>query len=111
MKYEPSRYPLMLIIWDDHCGDVGGWNSKEDMGGRYSELSLIYSVGWLYGENEAAYTLCGAYDHENEEWGSVQIIGKGMVREVRTLRKAGANKKPASESSAAPAGVVARTLK
>ncbi len=79
-------YPLVVIIWRDHTGQLPDtWAKREDLD-HIGNLDTISSVGWLYKETEDKYVLFGAASDDMEDFGSVQTIGKTMVQNVKVIK-------------------------
>ncbi len=79
-------YPLVVIIWRDHTGQLPDtWAKREDLD-SIGELDTISSVGWLYSETDEKYVLFGAVSDTAEDFGSIQTIGKDMTLQVKVIR-------------------------
>jgi uncharacterized protein len=48
------QFPLIFVTWLDHAGSDGKWKDVHDVD---SELSTVYSVGWLVKETKYVVVL------------------------------------------------------
>ena len=84
-----QKYPLVEIIWDDAAGLRHGWELDVDK----LEPQLVRSIGFLLFDGPDHVIIAMDLDGEGQHNGRSQIP-KGMLRQMRTLRKANVRQKP-----------------
>lgn len=77
------HYPLVEVIWDDAAGLRHGWSAKDEK----LEPQLCISVGFLIRANDDHIMIAQDTDAEGQHNGRTQIP-RGMVQQMRVLRKA-----------------------
>lgn len=82
-----QKYPLVEVIWDDAAGLRHGWESEVDK----LEPQLVRSIGFLLFDGPDHVIIAMDLDGEGQHNGRSQIP-KGMLRQIRTLRKANVRK-------------------
>lgn len=77
---KPKKY--VIIEWEDISGEPDGW--LEVKRANATELAIVWSVGWLYREDEHHYYL--AMDWSDDDTVHQRgKISKAVVKEVRQL--------------------------
>jgi hypothetical protein len=76
--------PLVICIWHDHVSR-DEWQDKEEA--AKEQLSEIRSVGWLIKEDGEAYHIVGDHDEGYVQVGRLMVVGKGLVKAIKVLRK------------------------
>lgn len=92
--------PLVIIAWADHASQ-DAWQSQDEA--KKETLQEIRSVGWLIKEDDEVYTLVADHDANYVEVARTMVIGKGLVRAMKTLRK-GKNADRKTETGRNPPG-------
>lgn len=72
---QPNPHPLLLLKWKDHKSSHG-WEGVDDFHGP----AAIYSVGWLYKEDDEGITIASAWsDDTHPETSELQYILKAAI--------------------------------
>lgn len=87
-----QHYPLVEVVWDDAAGLKDGWTAKHEKPEPYIALS----VGFLIHDGPDHILIAQDTDAEGSHNGRTQIP-RGMVKQIKVLRKADSKKLPKPE--------------
>ena len=88
-KFIKTKYPLVMVQWDDAAGLRDGWKSTHEKPSPYIALS----VGWLIYDGPDHILIAQDTDEEGSHNGRTQIP-RGMVKNIKILRKAEKKEEP-----------------
>lgn len=84
-KKNPSRFPIVLIRWEDHTGR-DDWVEADDLEESLS-VGHVDSIGWLVKETDKHYIIAGGLTDPDRLYTSLQLILKGTVLSKTVIAK------------------------
>lgn len=83
-----TKYPLVLIEWQDHYSE-DKWESLEAAQAPDTSSGVIKSVGWLISETDREYRIVQNLSKDDAQVSMRMVILKGTVHNFKVLRKNG----------------------
>ena len=79
-----ARYPLVIIIWEDHQTSDDWHTDKDEAIETFGSLA-IHSTGWLVNEDEKSFTLASMICVDDGRISMLTQILKGTVVSKKVL--------------------------
>jgi len=86
----------VLVHWLDITSCEHPWMTKEEVADV--QPTEMWSVGTVISNSDKALVIAGTYDPQNESYGNVNALPKGIVLSIRPLRIACGSEAPVRDA-------------
>lgn len=73
------KYPLELVVWDDHAGPYNHVDVSE------VKMVIRATVGWIVKETGDHIVIAGTLDDDSSTFSDMNALGKGLILSRREL--------------------------